>query len=171
MYYLFTYSLFIVTLSLGACSDNVPTIIPVNVNNASPEISNHATKLRLDIPNLSEKRTTTQEIQMILGEGIELLATLEDQNGNSLPNQNLYISSQRGNFFTENNLLTNHNGQATSLLLATVVGEDVITVMTPTGLTVQLMVMINDDEGEGDITIEELPKQTVTQLQLNHNSL
>ena len=145
----------IIILNLSACSDNVPTTIPLNTSDTLLT-TNQAAKLHLDVLSSPENSTA---IEMILGEGIELLATLENQNGESLPNQNLAISSAKGNFLTENNLLTDHDGQATSLLLATVIGEDVITVATPTGLTAQLAVVVSipSDDLEDDTSEEELP--------------
>ena len=149
----------VIILSLSACSDNVPTTIPLNTSDTLLT-TNQAAKLHLDVLSSPENSTT---IGMILGEGIELLATLEAQDGESLPNQSLAISSAKGNFLTESNLLTDHDGQATSLLLATVIGEDIITVTTPTGLTAQLAVVVStpSDNIEDDTAEEELPDVTL----------
>ncbi|BAP55847.1 hypothetical protein THII_1550 [Thioploca ingrica] len=159
MYFRFKRLAFFIILSLSACSDNVPTTIPLNAGDTLLTTANQAAKLHLEVLSSPENSTT---IEMILGEGIELLATLEAQNGESLPNQSLSIASAKGNFLTENNLLTDHDGQATSLLLATTEGEDVITVKTPTGLTAQLAVVVNTpgDELEDD-TSEEVPDVTL----------
>jgi len=159
MYFGFKRLAVFIMLNLSACSDNVPTTIPLNAGDTPLIAANQAAKLHLEVLSLPEKLTT---IEMILGEGIELLATLEDQNGASLPNQSLSIASAKGNFLTENNLLTDHDGQATSLLLATIEGKDVITVTTPTGLTAQLAVVVNTpgDELEDD-TSEEVPEVTL----------
>jgi hypothetical protein len=148
----------VIILSLSACSDNVPTTIPLNTKDTLP-LFNQAAKLHLDVLSSPENSTT---VEMILGEGIELLATLENQTGESLPNQSLVISSSKGNFLTENNLLTDHDGQATSLLLATVIGADIITVVTPTGLTAQLTVVVSTpNELNDDISEEKLPDVTL----------
>ena len=149
----------IIILNLSACSDNVPTTIPLSTSDTLLT-TNQTAKLHLDVLSSPENSTT---IEMILGEGIELLATLENQNGESLPNQSLAISSAKGNFLTESNLLTDHDGQATSLLLATVTGADVITVTTPTGLTAQLAVVVSipSDNLEDD-TLEEEDSPDVT---------
>lgn len=159
MYFRFKWLAVFIILSLSACSDNVPTTIPLNAGDTPLITANQAAKLHLEVLSSPENSTT---IEMILGEGIELLATLEDQNGESLPNQSLSIASAKGNFLTENNLLTDHDGQATSLLLATIEGKDVITVTTPTGLTAQLAVVVNTpgDELEDD-TSEEVPDVTL----------
>lgn len=158
MYFRFKWLAVFIILSLSACSDNVPTTIPLNAADTITT-ANQAAKLHLEVLSSPENSTT---IEMILGEGIELLATLEDQDGESLPNQSLSIASAKGNFLTENNLLTDHDGQATSLLLATIEGKDVITVTTPTGLTAQLAVVVNtpSDELEDD-TSEEVPEVTL----------
>jgi len=94
-------------------------------------------KLRIDVPSLKGWKKMPQ-VRMTIGDTIELLVTLENQDGLGLPNQILFISSQKGNFFTENNLLTDHNGQVTSLLLATVLGQDRIIVTNQAGLSVTL---------------------------------
>lgn len=148
----------VIILSLSACSDNVPTTIPLHTNDTLLTLANQTAKLHLDVLSSPENSTT---VKMILGEGIGLLATLENQNGESLPNQSLVISSAKGNFLTENNLLTDHDGQATSLLLATVRGADIITVATPTGLTAQLTVVVSTpNELEDDTEAEQLPEVT-----------
>ncbi len=126
-------------LNLIACSDNVPTTISPNFSN---QASNATGKLHLDIPSLKEWKN---ELKMTIGDTVELLATLENPHGKSLPNQTLFISSEKGNFFTENNLLTDHNGQATSLFLATVLGKDRIILTNQTGLSVSLSVTVNDE--------------------------
>jgi hypothetical protein len=148
---------FFIILSLSACSDNVPTTIPLNAGDTFPTLSK-AAKLHLHVLS-SPKDSTT--IEMILGEGIELLATLEDQDGESLPNQSLFIVSAKGNFLTENNLLTDHDGQATSLLLATIEGKDMITVKTPTGLTAQLAVVVSTSGNADDTSEEGVPEVTL----------
>jgi hypothetical protein len=144
----------IIIWNLSACSDNVPTTIPLSASETLLT-TNQAAKLHLDV--LSSPEDSNSTIEMILGEGIELLATLESQSGESLPNQSLTISSAKGNFLTESNLLTDHDGQATSLLLATVTGEDMITITTPTGLTAQLAVVVStpSDNLEDDSLEEE----------------
>ncbi len=158
MYFRFKRLAVFIILSLNACSDNVPTTIPLNASDTLLTTANQTAKLHLEALSSPEKSTT---IEMILGEGIELMATLEAEDGESLPNQSLSIASAKGNFLTENNLLTDHDGQATSLLLATTAGEDVITVKTPTGLVAQLAVVVNtpgdEDELEDDTSEEEVP--------------
>jgi len=123
--------------SLVACSDNIPTTISPN---PSIEATDTMSKLRLDVPSLKGWKKIPQ-IRMTIGDTIELLVTLENPDGLGLPNQILFISSQKGNFFTENNLLTDHNGQVTSLLLATVLGKDRIIVTNQAGLSVTLPIL------------------------------
>jgi len=138
MCYFFKLSLLLSLNLTIACSDNIPTTISIPL---SGEASNTTGKLTLEIPSLKKWQN---ELKIIMGDAIELLATLENLNGKNLPNQILFISSEQGNFFTENNLLTDHNGQATSLLLATKLGKDQIILTNQTGLSVSLFIVVSD---------------------------
>jgi len=128
-------------LNTMACSDNVPTTTSPNSSN---QASNVSSKLRLEISSQQQQN----EFKMIIGDTIELLATLENSRGKGLPNQVLFISSEKGNFFTENNLLTDHNGQVTSLFLATELGKDQIILTNQTGLSVSLSILVNDESDD-----------------------
>jgi hypothetical protein len=122
---------------LSACSDKMPTIIPMNENQAQV-----IGKLRLEIPSLG--RGELSELKLVMGEMVELRATLENPAGEGMPNQTLSLNSTQGNFFTENNLLTDHHGQATSVLLATVKGGDKVTVIHLGGLAATLFITVSD---------------------------
>ncbi len=136
------FKLLVLLLNLIACSDNVPTTISPNFSN---QASNATGKLRLNIPSLKEWKN---EFKMTIGDTIELFATFKNPDGKSLPNQALFISSEKGNFFTENNLLTDHKGQTTSLLLTTVLGKDRIILTNQTGLSVSLSIIVNDEPND-----------------------
>jgi hypothetical protein len=156
MYHSFKLFLFALILSLIACNDNASTTAPLKV---SQKTSNETGQLRLDVPSLLGLGEIS-EIKMTIGDTIELVATLETPTGESIPNQPLYISSNTGNFFTENQLVTDHNGQASSLLLATVLGKDTITVTDKISLSTTLAITINDLDNSDVVEttfLEELP--------------
>lgn len=164
--------LVILMLNPVACTDSVPGTEPFDF---SPEVQNAEGKLRLDVPGLMGWGTMS-EVKMTIGDTMELLVTLEDPSGKSVPNQPLLIASESGNFFTEDNLLTDHNGQATSLLLATITGTDRIIVTTQKGLAANLLLTVNDlgsEWNDGDLSaLEELPGvvswKTLSQVNLIH---
>jgi hypothetical protein len=127
----------LITLMLGlwSCSDGVPTTLHQSVE------TELATQLRLEALEFFD---AGEKVAITMGDTLEVLATLEDSEGNSVPGQTLYITSELGNFFTENHLLTDNYGQATSLLLATVVGEDHLKVTTAGGVTARLAVVVTE---------------------------
>jgi hypothetical protein len=143
-------SLLTLLLSLIACSDNGPT----NTNPTTAETSNNTGKLRLEVSTLIGWGEIS-EIKMTVGDTLELVATLEDQNGDSVLNQPLFISSENGNFFTETNLLTDNYGQITTLLVAAALGKDTITITNKAGLSTALSITVNKPE-ENTHTLEEL---------------
>ncbi len=146
-------SLLTLLLSLIACSENGPT----NANNVSVA-SNDTGKLRLEVSTSTLiSWGEVSEIKMTVGNTLELIATLEDQNGDSILNQPLFISSENGNFFTETNLLTDNYGQITTLLVAAALGKDTITITNKAGLSTALSITVNNNPTENTDPLEELP--------------
>jgi hypothetical protein len=146
-------------INLTACSDNVPTTVSLYAaSNASQKVSSQKKRLRLEVPSLMGWGNLST-IKMTLGDTIELEATLETPTGESIPNQLLYIASQQGNFFTENKLLTDNHGQATSLLVATSLGKDTVIVTTQGELTATLSILVNESYNESTEIppLEDLP--------------
>jgi hypothetical protein len=170
------YSLLILLLSLMACSDQVPTTSsnePVSIDTALDANG----QLRLEIPSLLGWGEVS-EVKMTKGDSIELVATLTNNNGSSIPNEPLLVTSQKGNFLTENALLTDHNGQATTLLLATILGKDQITVDHNENLSATLPITVLDpnslgNEEDSSNFLKELPGvvswQTLAKVTLKHD--
>jgi hypothetical protein len=162
------YLLLTLLLSLVACSDKEPTTVSDEVmpnkvvrestgGQSQPE--NTGGQLRLEIPSLLGWGKVS-DIQITMGESLELLATLEDQNGLPITNEALFVSSAKGNFFKENVLLTDHNGQARCLLVATVPGKDQITVDNNGSFSTTLSITVLDPDGkwnEDSNSLKELP--------------
>jgi hypothetical protein len=130
---------------LSGCSDNVPTVITVDHSEAGMVVKseNNTHQLRLAIPSLAGWGSVT-EIRLSLGDTLELLATLESIEGEPLDAQELYLSSRSGNFFTQNQLSTNENGQAQSVLLATITGNDTLTLTYKEGLQTHIALVVNE---------------------------
>ncbi len=98
------------------------------------------------------------EIKMAVGDNVELQAILKNKNGDAIANSPLSITSSRGNFFTENNLFTDNKGKTTSLLLATVVGKDKITVFNHSlGVSASLAIIVNDPKLKPTLILGEMP--------------
>jgi len=168
-YYILITLLFI---HLNACSDNVPSIIPLE---GDADGNNQASqRLKLNVPDLAGWGELS-EVKMMIGDTVEIMATLEDEAGESLSNYSLRIFSEQGNFLTENNLLTDHHGQASSLLLATIVGQDQVIATTEKGLYSKLTITVTDDNLAEETLpqLTELPGvvswQTLRQVTLKNN--
>ncbi len=148
-----------VLLNLMGCGEKETTS---SSDNFTPGVVYDATgQLRLEIPNLLGWGKMP-EIKITIGDTIELLVTLENQKGESIPNEHLLIVSDKGNFLSENLLITDHNGQAISFLVATLPGKDQITVNTKEDLSATLPITIIDPETQenekaSSVVLEELP--------------
>jgi hypothetical protein len=167
------YNVLIIVLLIhfSACSDNVPSIIPLEEN--ADENAPYQ-RLKLSMPDLAGWGEIS-EIKMTIGDTVEIIATLENEEGEAFTNYPLRIFSERGNFLTENNLLTDHHGQASTLLLATVVGKDKVTATTQQGLYNKLSITVTDDTlvQEAPAELTELPGviswQTLVKVTLINN--
>ncbi|OUD14081.1 DUF3299 domain-containing protein [Thioflexithrix psekupsensis] len=139
------FQLLLLVYFLSACTDNVPTVITVDHSEAGMVVKseNDTHQLRLAIPSLAGWGALT-EIRLSLGDTLELLATVENNEGHPLDAQTLYLSSRSGNFFTQNQLITNEDGQAQSVLLATITGNDTITLNYKDGLQTHVNVVVNE---------------------------
>jgi hypothetical protein len=146
MFHFLKYFLLTLLFTLVACNDQQShsSTEPLTTNQVEPTLP---AKLRLDIPSLLGWGEIS-EIKMTIGDSIEFIATIETEEGESLPNEALFIESEKGNFLTENVLLTDHNGQATSLLLATIPGTDQIILKNKGNLSTSLSVTVLDPDGE-----------------------
>ncbi len=132
-------------INMMACTDNVPTVITEDKKANAPSVigqdSEH--QLKLTVPNLAGWGDLS-EIRLSLGDSLELLATLESMTGLPLSDQALFLHSKTGNFLTQNQLVTSDTGQASSVLLATVVGHDEVTITYQDGLYTRLNVVVNE---------------------------
>jgi len=127
---------------LVACSDQVPT----TTQTQNPDQN---AQLKLTAPSLLGWGQITP-IKMMLGDTVELQATLEKENGGSFANQILLLHSQNNNFLTENKLLTDHDGQASSILFAATVGDDEVQVSYQDKLVAHLRFEIKDPDDEAN---------------------
>lgn len=155
MFYIFRHLLWLLMLGLAGCSDKEPA-----TSRAMNTTHNVNGQLRLEIPSLLGWGEIS-EITMTIGDTIEFLATLEDNTGKPISGESLLMTSRKGNIFTQNMLLTDHNGQATSLLVAGVPGEDQITVDNKGNLSAVLSITVINPDEQGDeevfTSLEELP--------------
>lgn len=155
---IFSLLVMISTIHLMGCTDNVPTVIAANESSlvASGQDTQHV--LQLSVPSLAGWGTLS-EVRLSQGESLELLATLEHQTGEPMAEKPLYLYSQQGNFFTKNQLTTSHNGQASSVLLATVTGRDEVTISYQDGLHARLTVVVTEAQSmlPTDPSVPELP--------------
>jgi hypothetical protein len=127
-------------LTLVACGDDPP---PVHPGKKTPEVSEpkNSVKLHLDVPSLAG--WNLQELRLNAGDTVELRATLENSVGDGIINETLTFNSQKGNGFSEDQLPTDQDGQVSTILLANVLGQDVISVTSAQGLVAQLKIIIN----------------------------
>ncbi len=145
----------ILLISLVACSDNEPNTVSTDEFEKLNQIQQ--AQLDFEVPSLSIWGKVS-EIKMAIGDNVELQAILKNKDGNPIANQPLSISSDKGNFFTENNLFTDNNGKTTSLLLATVVGKDKITVFNHNlGVSASLAIIVNDPKSKQALILGEMP--------------
>lgn len=101
--------------------------------------------LRLTVPSLLGWGDISV-IRLSLGDGVEFLVTLEDEEtGEPLAEEEVIISSVTGNEFSESKLITDQDGQASVVLLGEVVGQDTVTVThTRTNLQDSLALVVNE---------------------------
>ncbi len=127
-------------LALVACGDDPP---PVHSGKKIPEGSEpkSSVKLHLDVPSLAG--WNLQELRLNAGDTVELRATLENSVGDGIINEMLTFNSQKGNGFSDDQSATDQDGQVSTILLANVVGSDVISVTSTQGLVAQLKIIIN----------------------------
>jgi len=145
----------ILLLTLVACSDNEQSTVSIDEFEKLNKIEQ--AQLDLEVPSLSAWGKVS-EIKMAVGDNVELQAILKNKNGDVIANQPLSITSSNGNFFTENNLFTDNKGKTTSLLLATVVGKDKITVFNHSlGVSASLEVIVNDPKLKSPLILGEMP--------------
>jgi hypothetical protein len=152
------FCLFYITVlffTLTACSDNEPSTVSIDEFKKLNKIEQ--AQLNFEVPSLSTWGKVS-EIKMATGDNVELQAILKNKNGDAIANHPLFISSSNGNFFTEQNLFTDNKGKATSLLLATVVGKDKITVFNHSlGVSANLTIIVNDSKVNTPLMIAEMP--------------
>jgi hypothetical protein len=153
---LMKFAVWTLLFGLVACSESGPTT--ASINDVSVSASNEFGQLRLEVSSLIGWGKVS-DVKMTAGDTVELVATLEDNDGNSLPNERLFISSENGNFFTEIDLLTDNYGQVTTLLVAAALGKDRITITNRAGLSATLPIIVNapDNGGVNIPTLEEIP--------------
>ena len=145
----------ILLLTLVACSDNEQSTVSIDEFEKLNKIEQ--AQLNLEVPSLSAWGKVS-EIKVAVGDNVELQAILKNKNGDAIANQPLSITSSKGNFFTENNLFTDNKGKTTSLLLATVVGKDKITVFNHSlGVSASLAIIVNDPKLKPRLILGEMP--------------
>lgn len=168
------FCLFYITVlffTLTACSDNEPSTVSIDEFKKLNKIEQ--AQLNFEVPSLSTWGKVS-EIKMATGDNVELQAILKNKNGDAIANYPLFISSSNGNFFTEQNLFTDNKGKATSLLLATVVGKDKITVFNHSlGVSANLTIIVNDSKTNTTSIIGEMPGfvswNNLAQVRLKNN--
>jgi len=121
-------------LQLVACSNEVPQIVG---------LTNEEQGLKLEVPMLAGWGQQAK-VTMTLGDSIELQANMQNAQGRPVAEAELLVTSQLGNFFTQNNLLTDANGQAFTVFLATNPGEDIITLTNQIGVSVALAISVQE---------------------------
>jgi hypothetical protein len=143
----------VLILCLTGCGDAESTTDTYSTIDAS----HHKMILSLDIPSLVEWARSS-EIKLSLGDSIELCATLENEEGEGIADQTLYLNSTLGNSFSENNPTTDQDGQISTILVAVNLGKDRITVKTDHGLSATLDISIIDPEKEEEApNLPEIP--------------
>ncbi|EIJ44284.1 hypothetical protein BegalDRAFT_3470 [Beggiatoa alba B18LD] len=139
-----------------------------------------ASGLHVEVPNLRGWGQISI-IQTSLGDNVELQVNYLNDKGEPESGQVLQLSSRQGNHLSDNQITTDHNGQAEAVFLATIVGRDVLTISTPEqDKTAKLYFNIQDLDQENTplLPIEPLTEQagivswkTLSQVQIEDTQI
>ncbi len=151
---------------LSACNDappEPPSQLMPQPSGTVAFMQNAQGLLRLQIMEADNiELSANQTLELNLNDSLEFVATAENAKGQPAANKKLWLSSSHDNFLTQTQLITQEDGQANTVFIASQLGADELT-LTDGTLKVKLLLNVRrtvkaTPEEEDFIPLPELPE-------------
>lgn len=151
---------------LSACNDEPPPPPSQPIQQPSGTVAfiqNAHGLLRLQIMEADNiELSANRTLELNLNDSLEFVATAEDAKGQPAANKKLWLSSSHDNFLTQTQLITQEDGQANTVFIASQLGADELTLTDNGALKVKLLLNVRrtvkaTPEEEDFMPLPELP--------------